>query len=94
MAGRLAFDTATTGGLNVWGGGALAESPGVHARLFDVLHHPADDHRPGGVADGVHVHLDGVLQEPVDQHRAFGGHAALPVERGNFMSLLVSRSSS
>ena len=40
----------------------------MHARLFDVLHHTADDDALA-VAQAVHVDLNGVVQEAVKQHR-------------------------
>ena len=51
----------------------------VHAGLLDVLHHPADQHLAGGVADGVHVDLDRVLEEAVDEHRTLDRQAALAI---------------
>ncbi len=45
----------------------------VHAGLLDVLHHAADEHTTGGIADRVHIALDGVVQEAVQQHRASRG---------------------
>ena len=59
---------------------AQARVARVHARLLDVLHHAADDHLAGGVADGVDVDLDGVLEEPVDEHRPLGRQPALAAE--------------
>ena len=52
----------------------------MHAGFLDVLHHAADEHLTGVVADGVDVDLGGVLQEAVDEHRALGGQAALLAE--------------
>ena len=52
----------------------------MHAGLLDVLHHAADQHLAGVVADGVDVDLDGVLEEAVDQHRPLGRQPALPAE--------------
>ena len=62
--------TAMVSGDSEYGGIAQARVAGVHARLLDVLHDPADDHLAGAVADGVDVDLGGVLEEAVDEHRA------------------------
>ena len=43
----------------------------VDTGLLDVLHHTADQHLTGVVADRVDVDLCGIGEEPVDQHRAF-----------------------
>ena len=59
------------------GAGGVA---GVHTGLLDVLHHRAEEHVAGVVADGVDVDLGGVLEEAVDQHRPLGRQAALPAE--------------
>ena len=53
----------------------------MDAGFLDVLHHPADQHVAGVVADGVDVDLGRVAEESVDQHRALGRQAALLAER-------------
>ena len=40
----------------------------VHAGLFDVLHHAADENAAGVVAHRVHVAFDRVVEETVQQH--------------------------
>ena len=52
----------------------------MHPGLLHMLHHSADEHLAGAVADGVHVDLDGVVEEAVDQHRAFGREPSLAPE--------------
>ena len=53
---------------------------GVHAGLLDVLHHAADQHLAGVIADGVDVDLDGARQEAVDQHGPLGRQPAFRAE--------------
>ena len=45
---------------------------GVHARVFDVLEHAADDGRLA-VGDGVDIELDGIFEELIEQHRLAWG---------------------
>src|SRR5205085_12422241 len=49
---------------------------GVHAGVFDVLHH-ATDHAPPSrpVGEGIDVRLERIFQEAVDQDRVFRGDA-------------------
>src|SRR5207247_1114822 len=54
--------------------------PGVHARLLDVLHDPADHEVARRIADGVDVDLDGVLEKPIDEYGPFGREPALPAQ--------------
>ena len=68
---------ATWSAPRVMGGSIAGRVAGVDAGLLDVLHHPADQHRLGHVAEGVDVDLDRVLQEPVDQDRAGPGGLSL-----------------
>ena len=44
----------------------------MNARLLDVFHDPADDHRAGPIGDGVDVELERVFEELVDEHGMLG----------------------
>ena len=61
--------SAWIAGERLFGGSEQPESPGVHARLLDVLHDAADQHVLA-VADGIDVHLDRHVEEAIEQHRA------------------------
>ena len=54
--------TSTTHDGSVWRRDRARRVAGVHAGLLDVLHHAADQHLAGVVADGVDVDLDGVAR--------------------------------
>ena len=45
----------------------------MHARLLDMLHHPANEHVLA-VGERVDIHLDGVAEIGIDQHRALARH--------------------
>ena len=64
----MARTSATVDSPSVNGGITQRGVAGVDARLLDVLHDRADQHRLA-VGDGVHVHLERALEELVDQHR-------------------------
>ena len=51
--------------------GAVAR---VNARLLDVLHDAADDHRARRIRHGVDIEFKGVLEEAIDQHRPVVRH--------------------
>ena len=65
---RLALDFFHRGSTQAVGRQRTGRVAAVHAGLFDVLHHAADEGGAGGVADAVHVTLDGVVEETVQQH--------------------------
>ena len=46
----------------------------MHAGLFDVFHHAADEGFAFRVADAVHIALDGIIQETVQQHGGIVRH--------------------
>ena len=52
----------------------------MHTGFFDVLHHTADEHLAGVVANRVHVDFGRVLEESIDEHRTFGRQAAFLTE--------------
>ena len=59
----------------------------MHAGLLDVLHHAADDHLAGAVAQRVDVDLDRVFEEAVDQRGPLGREPALAAERAGVREL-------
>ncbi len=62
--------SATIAGLSECGGKEQAEVARMHARLFDMLHHAADEHLLA-VGKRIDVDLDRIAEIRVDQHRAF-----------------------
>ena len=67
--GRLAFELGHDLRAQRLGRQRAGGVPRVDASLFDVLHHPGNQHLSSLVAQRVDVDLDGVLQEAVDEHR-------------------------
>ena len=52
----------------------------MHPGLLDVLHHTADEHLAGVVADRVDIDFGGVFEEPIDEHRTLGRQPTLLAE--------------
>ena len=59
----------------------------MDAGFFDVLHHTADEHLTGLVANRINVDFGRILQEAIDEHRTAGRQPALATERAEALHL-------